>query len=153
MTGNFNIRDCFWDPCFLFYSFYRNILFDIVDFFQLEISKHTKNFPTRYSDNNQDSNSALDLVFFCPELIEFNTYHIHPDWRLFSNHTPISVTISIIKEQVQLLKHILIKNSEKEDQFITELKNSIKNLKTDSILNINVLEEIINSLAINVNDL
>ena len=61
--------------------------------------------------------------------------------------------ISIVKEQVQLLKHILIKNSEEEDQFITELKNSIKNLKTDSILNINVLEEIINSLAINVNDL
>ena len=69
ITGNFNIGDCLWDPCFPFYSSYRDILSDIADSFQLEISKPTENFPTRYSDNDKDSNSVLDLVFLCSELI------------------------------------------------------------------------------------
>ena len=79
ITGNFNIRNCLWDPCFPFHSSYKNILFDIADSFQLEISKPIENFPTRYSDNDQDSNSVLDLVFLHLESIEFNTHHIHPD--------------------------------------------------------------------------
>ena len=153
MTGDFNIRNCLWDSCFLFHSSYKNILFDITDSFQLEISKFTENFPTRYSDNNQNSNSVLDLVFLHPKSIEFNIHYIYPDWKIFSDHTSIFVIISIIEKQVQLLKCVFIKNSEKEDQFIIELKNSIKNLKTNSILDINVFKEIINSLAINVNDL
>jgi len=151
MTGDFNIRDCLWDPSFLFHSSFRDILFNIADSFHLELSKPTENFPTRYSDNDQDSNSVLDLVFLCPKLTEFNSHHIHPDWRLSSDHAPITTNIFIVEEQVQVSKYILIKNSEEEDQFIAELKIFIKNLKTDSIVNINVLEEIINFLAININ--
>jgi len=51
------------------------------------------------------------------------------------------------------MKQSLTKNSEKEDHFIEELTNFIKNLKTDSILNSNTLEEIVNSLAININSI
>jgi len=57
-----------------FHSSYKNILFDIADSFQLEISKPTENFPTRYSDNDQDSNSILDLVFLYPKSMVFNIY-------------------------------------------------------------------------------
>ena len=50
MTKDFNIRDSFWDPNFLYHSSHRDTLFDIADSFQLEISKPAEFFPTRYSD-------------------------------------------------------------------------------------------------------
>ena len=115
IMDDFNIRDCLWNPSFIFHSSFRNILFDITDSFYLELSKPTENFLTMYSDNDQDSNSVLDLVFLCPESTEFNSHHIHPDWRLFSNHAPITVNIPIFEEQVQVSKHVLIKNSKEED--------------------------------------
>jgi len=62
MTEDFNIRNNFWDPNFPYYSTHRDILFEIADFFQLELSKPTELFSTRYSDNDQDSNSVLDLI-------------------------------------------------------------------------------------------
>ena len=114
-----------------------------MDYFHLELSKPTEYFPTRYFDNYQDSNLVLDLAFICPNSTEFNTYHIHPDWRQSSDHTPITVNIPIVKE-VQVSKHALIKKSEEEDWLIAEVKNFIKNLKTDFIVDINVLQEIVN---------
>jgi len=51
------------------------------------------------------------------------------------------------------MKQSLTKNSEKEDHFIKKLINSIKNLKIDSILNSNILEEIVNSLTISINSI
>jgi len=65
MIGNFNIRDSLWDLNFPFHSSHSNTLFDIANSFSLEISKPTKNLPIRFSDNDQDSNSVLDLVFLC----------------------------------------------------------------------------------------
>ena len=151
MMGNFNIRDHLWNLIYSFQSSFKDISFNITDSFHLELSKPTEYFPTRYSDNCQDSNSVLDLVFLCPESTEFNIHQIHPHWRLSSNHAPITVDISIVEKQVQTSKYIFIKKSEKKDQFIADLKNFIKNLKTDSIVDINVLEEIVNSFAININ--
>ena len=63
MTGDFNIRDSLWDLYFPFHSSHSDTLFDIADSFSLEISKPTENLFTRFSNNDQDSNSILDLVF------------------------------------------------------------------------------------------
>jgi len=63
ITGDFNIRDSLWDSNFPFHSVHSDILFDIADLFSLVISKLTENFPTRFLDNDQNSNSVLDLVF------------------------------------------------------------------------------------------
>ena len=139
MMGNFNIRNCLWDSNFRYYFLHRNTLFDITNSFQLEISRPTKFLPTRYSDNGQDSNSVLDFVFFQPNLTKQNNHHIHPDWRLTSDHAPISVNISIAEEYIQTTKQVLAKNSEEKDYFIKELINFIKNLKTDSILDSNIV--------------
>ena len=68
MIDNFNIRDCLWNPSFLFHSSFRDILFNIVDSFHLELSKPTENFPTRYSDNDQDSNSVLNQQNLIPTI-------------------------------------------------------------------------------------
>ena len=51
MTTDFNIRDSIWDPDFPHHSLYSDILFKVVDSLHLELSKSTKHFPTRYSDN------------------------------------------------------------------------------------------------------
>jgi len=79
MTGDFNIKDNFWDLNFPYHSTHKDILFEIADSFQLELSKPTELFPTRYSNNDQDSNSILDLVFLWLSSSEFNNHHIHPD--------------------------------------------------------------------------
>jgi len=59
----------------------------------------------------------------------------------------------IVEEHIHITKQSLTKNNEKEDHFIEELTNFIKNLKTDSILDSNTLEEIVNSLTINVDSI
>ena len=97
MTGDFNIRDSFWDPDFSYHFSHRDTLFEIANSFGLELSKPIKFFSTKYSNNCQDLNSFLDFVFLYPELSEHNHHHIYPDWRLTSDHTPITINISIIK--------------------------------------------------------
>jgi len=87
MTGDFNIRDSLWDLNFPYHSIHRDTLFDIVDSFQLELSHSTVFFLTRYSNNDWNSNSVLDLVFLQLLSSEFNNHHIYSDWRLLSDYT------------------------------------------------------------------
>jgi len=79
MTGDFNIRDSLWNSNFQFYFVHSDILFNIAGSFSLALSKPIENLPTGFSDNNQNSNLVLDLVFTRPSSTEFNQYHIHPD--------------------------------------------------------------------------
>jgi len=95
MTGDFNIRDSIWDPNYLFHSYNSDLLFDIADFFSLSISNPIENVPIRFSDNNNNANSVLDLVFICPSFPEFNYHVIHLDWRLSLDHALITVDILI----------------------------------------------------------
>ena len=150
MIGDFNIRDSFWDLYFPYHFTHRASLFDIADSFQLEISKPTEFFSTRYSDNDQDSNSVLNLIFLWPFSTEFDNHHIHPDWRLTSDHTPITVNILIFNKCISTKKWSLIKNSEEETYFIEELTNIIKLMDMSSIQSIEALENIIQILAINI---
>ena len=39
MTGNFNIRDCLWDPSYLFHSSHKDTLFEIADSFHVALLK------------------------------------------------------------------------------------------------------------------
>jgi len=85
---------------FFFYSSHSNTLFDVADSFSLEISKSTENLPTRFSGNYQDSNSILNLVFLQSFLLEFNNHYIYPDWKLLSDHAPITINVSISDEYI-----------------------------------------------------
>jgi len=153
MTGDFNIRNSFWDPDFLYHSIHRNILFEIANSFQLELSKPTESFPTRYLDNDQDSNSVLDLIFLWPFSSEFNNHHIHLDWRLTSNHAPISVDILIFDKYISTKRQSLIKNSDEENHFLEKLVYFIKRLDISSIYSIESLKNIIQMLAINIENI
>jgi len=104
ITGNFNIRDSSWDLNFPYHSHHSNILSKIVDSFQLELSRPTEQVPTRYFDNQQNSNFVIDLMFLRPGFLEHNNHTIHLNWRLTSDHAPLTVNISIFKEHIQTRK-------------------------------------------------
>ena len=63
MTGDFNIHDSLWDPSYSFHSSISDDLFAIADSFNLFLSFPTEQVPTRFSDNANNSNSVLDLMF------------------------------------------------------------------------------------------
>ena len=149
MTGDFNIRDHFWDLNFPHHFQYKNILFEVADSFQLEISKPVKFHPTRYSNNSSIPNSVLDLVFLWPGYPEFNSHRIHPEWRLSLDYAPITIKIPIVKEYIQTKKCSLIKDSEEEVLFIKELIHSITNINTSQILYANNLEATVQRIAYN----
>ena len=100
MTGNFNIRDSSWDLNFSHYSQHSSNLFNIVDSLYLKLFRPTEQIPTRYLDNQQDSNSVINLMFLRPEYLEYDNHTIHSDWRLSSNYTPLIVDITISKEHI-----------------------------------------------------
>ena len=77
--SNVNIRDNSWNPNFPYYSFHSDVLFKVADFLHLELSRPIEQVSTRYSNNYQDSNSVIDLIFLRLESLEHNNYTIHPD--------------------------------------------------------------------------
>jgi len=63
MTGNFNIRDNNWNLFYSFYSSYNNILVEIVDSFNLILFSAIQQVLTQYSNNENNSNSVINLLF------------------------------------------------------------------------------------------
>ena len=127
MAGNFNIRDSSWDSSFSHHSIHCNLLNDIADSMDLCMSEATNYVPTRYLDNQNNLNSVIDLIFLCSNLLELNNHTIHPEWRLLSDHVPLTVNIAIIEEHIQTKKYTIIKNSKEERNF-TKLIEIIKPL-------------------------
>jgi len=80
MIGDFNICNSLWDLMYPFYSSHSDILFDVTDAFDLNLSIPTNHIPTRYIDNKHNSNSVIDLMFLRHGSEEFNNHDIHPDW-------------------------------------------------------------------------
>ena len=71
---------------------------------------------------------------------ELNNHLIYPDWHFTSDHAPLSVTIPIAEENINLHKRTITKNSEEEELFIKEVIASFKNLDTFNISDIPKLE-------------
>jgi len=95
-------------------------------------------------DSPQDLNSVLNLIFLYANIEEFNNHIILPDFWGLSDHTSLSVYI-IIKEEFRKLA--IVKNSEKEKEFINELRNKVSYIDTTNIYNCEMLEEVIQELA------
>ena len=114
MTSDFNIRDSIWDPSFPHHSAISNDLMIIADSFNLDLSIPTHYVPTRYLDMASDSHLAIDLIFLRSGLTELNNHSIHPDWQLFSDHAPLTVSIPIAEENIVSSKFSIAKNSKEE---------------------------------------
>ena len=143
MTGDFNIRDSIWNSNFPHHFLHSDILFEVADSLHLELSRPTEQVPTKYLDNQQDSNSVINLMLLRPESLEHNYHTIHPDWKLISDHASLTVNISIFEEHIQTRKRMLVKNSEKEEFFVKELIEAIKRLNMENIQSKKVFEQIV----------
>lgn len=147
MTEDFNICDNFWDPNYPFHSSNRNLLIDLVNSINLGLFFNTNSISTRYSNNDYDSNSVIDLMSLRYESDEPDSYSIHLDQRLVSNHAPLTICIPIFGELITTKKQTLVKDSDKEKQFISILINHICKINTSTISNITSLEYSIQSIA------
>ena len=96
ITGDFNIHDSLWDSSFLHHSSISDDLIIIANSFNLNLLTPINQVPTRYSDNDNNSNSVIDLMFFQCDSTELNNHSIHPNWHLISDHTPLIITIPTI---------------------------------------------------------
>ena len=128
MTGNFNIRDSNWDSSYSFHLIHKNLFVDIASAFDLSLSHSTNSIPTRYSDNRNNLNSVIDLMFLKLNMLEFDNHTILPKSWYPSNHAPLVVNIYIIKEFVQDKRHTIIKGSEGNLKFTSILIGSIKKI-------------------------
>ena len=147
MTGDFNICNSLWNPSYNFHSSISNDLFAIADSFNLFLSFPTEQVPTRFSDNANDLDSVLDLMFLWCNSEEINSHVIYPDWQLTSDHISLMITIPIIEKHITTHKRTLIKNSVEEDDFVNEVIASFSKVDTSNISSISDLDEIVLSWA------
>ena len=151
MTGDFNIRDSLWDPSFPHHSSISDNLLIIVDSFNLALSLPTNPCPTRYSNMVREANSTIDLMFLRYGSREINQHSIHPEWRLTSDHAPLSITIPIMDKIINTSKLSIQQKSKQEIAFIEEVISSFKNLDTSNIANKECLKYMVNNLNLLVN--
>jgi len=150
ITGDFNIQDSLWDSSFLHHSFISYNLIIITDSFNLELSLPTNQVLTRYSNTVGEANLVIDLMFLCNGSSELNNHLIHLEWCLSSDHTPLTILIPIIKENINITKFFIAKNSEKETAFIDDIITFIKNLDISNLSDDKSLEDIINSFTFHI---
>ena len=83
MTDDFNIRDSNWDSDYPFHFVHSNLLFDIIDTFNLSFSYSTHPVPIRYLDNSENSNSVINSIFLWPNSSELDNCQDRWRWTSF----------------------------------------------------------------------
>ena len=144
-AGDFNIRNIDWNSSYPFYSIHSNTLLNIVDLFDLRLLYSIQQIFTWHSDNANDANSVIDLFFLWQNSIEINNYSILSELCYILYYTLLTIDISIAEEFIQYCT--IIKNSEKEENFISNLIKAIRNIDMIKILDKDSLELIVQKYA------
>ena len=98
---------------------------EVVDSLDLDVSILAQPIPTRYIDNEEDTNIVIDLMFLQSSNSGFNNHHILPELRLPFDHAPLYITISIIKEDISISQRTIPKDSNEEKDFISRYMDDI----------------------------
>jgi len=133
MVDDFNIRDSDWNPSYSFHSSYSNILVEIVDSFDLTLFSAIQQVPTQYFDNENYSNSVINLLFLQLNSVELNNYKIYPQLHFLSDHTSLAMNIIIEEKFIPKKKHTIVKNNEEESEFVEDF---IRRFRSFDIVNI-----------------
>jgi len=112
---------------------YRDILSEITNSFDLSLSSPIQQVSTQYSDNNNNSNSVIDLFFLQSNSTELNSYEIHPELQHPSNHVSLTINIIIDEEFIQVKRYTIVKNSKEESNFISDFIKNFRIMKTSNI--------------------
>ena len=135
MIGDFNIRDSNWDPNVHYHSIHTEDLMFITDYLDLELATPINPGPTRFMDNQRDSNSILDLVFMNPNNSGFNKHILKPEIRLPSDHVPLFIEVSIKKENIDFIFQALKKDSDNKIAFVNDIIKGVKSIDTLNLKN------------------
>jgi len=82
-------------------------------------------------------------MFLYPNFIEMNNHSIYLNLHHSSDHTLLTINISIDEEFIQKECWTIINDSEEEKMFIVNFIKKVGNLDTTDILNKDVLEHLV----------
>ena len=74
ITEDFIIRDSDWNPSYSHYLSYSDILREIADNLNLDLSTPINPVSTQYMDNSQNSNLVIDFMFLYAKSKGFNNH-------------------------------------------------------------------------------
>ena len=92
-------------------------------------------------------------MFLWSSSTELNNHSIHPKWRLTSDHAPLTTTIPIIKEYINIRKRTIVKDSDEEITFIKKLTTALRNINTSDISDISYLNSAVNAFTSSVDSI
>jgi len=78
---------------------------------------------------------------------ELDNHLIHPNWRLSSDHIPLTIAIAIVEKHINSSKYSIIKDSKEESTFIKDLTTSIRNINSFNLSNIASLDRAVNIMT------
>jgi len=78
---------------------------------------------------------------------ELDNHTTHPEWRLASDHTSLTITILIEEQHILNRKCSIIKGSMEEKAFIKDMIKNITIIDTSYLTNIKSLEKAVDLFA------
>jgi len=79
-------------------------------------------------------------MFFQPDLVKVNNYLILPELQYLLDHAPLTVDRFISKEFIHEKQRTIIRNSQKEEMFVSKLTNALGNIDMTDLTSIESLK-------------
>jgi endonuclease/exonuclease/phosphatase family metal-dependent hydrolase len=129
MGGDFNCRSRIWDQHSTHDSFHVNQLIEVASSLGLSLSlASTPYVPTHFPFNRALNSFTIDLVF-SSDNFPLPVVTVVPEECLFSDHTPMTVSLPLTSTEHALQYKTLPKDSEEELCFLNKICDGLRDLK------------------------